>query len=64
MNIDGLKIEELLAKAGLTKTELASRCGVSRQNISTIVRRGTCTPRTLGKLAEGLSISVSELTRR
>ena len=64
MNIDGLKIEELLAKAGLTKTELASRCGVSRQNISTIVRRGTCTPRTLGKLAEGLSVSVSELMRR
>lgn len=31
MNIDGLKIEVLLAKAGITKTELASRCGVSRR---------------------------------
>lgn len=62
MNINGMKIEVLLAKAGITKTELANRCGVSRQNISTIVKRGTCEPRTLGKLAAGLCVSVSELT--
>ena len=62
MNVNGMKIEVLLAKAGITKTELANRCGVSRQNISTIVKRGTCEPRTLGKLAAGLGVSVSELT--
>ena len=62
MNVNGMKIEVLLAKAGITKTELANRCGVSRQNISTIVKRGTCEPRTLGKLAAGLCASVSELT--
>ena len=61
MNVNGMKIEGLLAKAGITKTELASRCGVSRQNISTIVRRGTCAPHTLGKLAAGLGVPVSEL---
>ena len=62
MNVNGMKIEVLLAKAGITKTELANRCGVSRQNISTIVKRGTCEPLTLGKLAAGLCVSVSELT--
>lgn len=62
MNVNGMKIEVLLAKAGITKTEPANRCGVSRQNISTIVKRGTCEPRTLGKLAAGLCVSVSELT--
>ena len=62
MNVNGMKIEVLLAKAGITKTELANRCGVSRQNISTIVKRGTCEPRTLGKLAAGLCVYVSELT--
>ena len=62
MNVNGMKIEVLLAKAGITKTELANRCGVSRQNISTSVKRGTCEPRTLGKLAAGLGVSVSELT--
>lgn len=62
MNVNGMKIEVLLAKAWITKTELANRCGVSRQNISTIVKRGTCEPRTLGKLAAGLCVSVSELT--
>lgn len=39
MNIDSLKIELLLANAGITKAELANRCGFSRQNISVIIRR-------------------------
>ena len=62
MNIDGLKIEVLLAKAGITKTELASRLrGFAGKTFSTIVRRGTCAPHTLGKLAAGLGVPVSEL---
>lgn len=40
MNISTTKIEALLAERGLTKTALAESCGISRQNISTIVRRG------------------------
>ena len=61
MNIDSLKIELLLANTGITKAELANRSGFSRQNISVIIRRGTCEPRTLGKLAAGLGVPVSEL---
>ena len=34
---------------------------MSRQNISTIIRRGTCEPRTAGKLAAGLGVSVLEI---
>ena len=36
MNISGFKIELLVAEAGITKAELARRCGISRQNISAI----------------------------
>lgn len=63
LKIDMFKLEVLLAAQGLTKTDLAMRCGVSRQSISTIVRRGTCEPRTAGKLAAGLGVGVAEITK-
>ena len=61
MTINAIRIESILAERNMTKTALAERCGVSRQNISTIVRRGTCEPRTAGKLAAGLGVSVAEI---
>ena len=51
MTINAIRIESILAERDMTKAALAERCGVSRQNISTIIRRGTCEPRTAGKLA-------------
>lgn len=63
MNIDIQKIELLLAQKGMSKTELAICSGVSRQNISTIVMRGTCEPKTAGKLAVGLGVNVTEIIR-
>lgn len=61
MNISTTKIETLLAERGMTKAALSESCGISRQNISTIIRRGTCEPKTAGKLALGLGVPVSEL---
>lgn len=61
MNINVIKIEIILAEKGMTKAALADSCGVCRQNISTIIRRGTCEPRTAGKLAAGLGVAVSEI---
>ena len=48
MTINAIRIESILAERDMTKAALAERCGVSRQNISTIIRRGTCEPRTAG----------------
>lgn len=64
MNIDAIKIEILLGERNMTKTDLAARCGVSRQNISTIVRRGTCAPKTAVKLANGLGGSVADIIEK
>lgn len=61
MTINTTKLETLLAERGMTKAVLAAQSGISRQNISTIIRRGTCEPKTMGKLAAGLGISVAEL---
>lgn len=61
MTINAQQIEMYLAEQGLTKAALADKCGISRQNISTIVRRGTCEPKTAGKLAAGLGVSVADI---
>ena len=61
MTINAVKIEAMLAERGLTKAAYAQACGISRQNISTIIRRGTCEPKTAGKLAAGLGVPVAEI---
>lgn len=63
MIINATKIETLLAERGMTKAALADACGISRQNVSTIIRRGTCEPKTAGKLAMGLDVPVSEIIK-
>lgn len=64
MKISVLKIETLLAEKNMTKADLANRCGISRQNVSTLIRRGTCEPRTAGKLASGLGVEVREIIEK
>ena len=61
MDICGKKVNCLLAEQGLTKTVLAARCGISRQSLSVILRRGSCEPRTAGKLAAGLGVPVQDI---
>lgn len=61
MNINALKIETMLAERGMTRTALADLCGISRQSVSTVIRRGTCEPKTAGKLAAGLGVPVTAI---
>lgn len=61
MKISRAKIELLQAKAGMTAVQLAKSSGISRQNISTIKGRGTCSPPTAAKLARGLGVSITEI---
>lgn len=62
MKINVHKIKLILAKREMTRSDLAERCGISRQNVSTILTRGTCEPKTVGKLAKGLGIPLEEIT--
>ena len=61
MTINARRIETMMAEMGLTKRGLSERCGISAQNISTIIRRGTCEPRTAGRLAAGLGVPVVDI---
>lgn len=64
MTINTQRIETMMAERGLTKAAYAASCGISRQNISTIIRRGTCTPVTAGKLAAGLGVPVADIIKQ
>ncbi len=63
MNLLVQRIETVMAEQGLTKKELAANCGISAQNVSTIIRRGTCEPKTAGKLAAGLGVPVADIIK-
>ena len=62
MNLNTEKIEIMLAERGMTKAALAGTSGISRQSVSTIIKRGTCEPKTAGKLASGLGVTVTAIT--
>lgn len=63
MKIDVTKIHIYLAEKDMNQSAFAEKCGISRQNLSSIIQRGTCTAKTAGKLATGLDIHVSELIK-
>ncbi len=61
MKINSFLINAQLARQGMTQTELARRSKTTRQAMSNLIRRGTCEPRTAGKIAKALNIDVEEL---
>lgn len=63
MKIDALKIKLILAEKGMTRTVLSEMSGLSRQSISTIMGRGTCSVVSAGKLAIGLGVPVCEIVK-
>jgi len=63
MTINTQRIETMMAEQRMTKKALAANCGISAQNVSTIIRRGTCEPKTAGKLAAGLGVSVADIIK-
>lgn len=61
MRINTRRIIKILAERDMTKKGLAELCGISTQGIRTIMRRGTCEPRTAGKLARGLGVQLEDI---
>ena len=61
MKINRQKIELEMARQGISTTQLAEKAGIARQNISTVLGRGTCTPPTAGKLAKALGVDIEAI---
>lgn len=63
MRIDKQKILLYLAEREMTRAELADACNMRRQNLSTVLNRGTCEPRTAGRIATALGVPVAEIIK-
>lgn len=61
MHLDKEKIKVIMARQELTTTELAGRCGKTKQRISTIFNSVNVSPRTAGMIAKGLDVDVTEI---
>lgn len=59
LNIPAIK--KLMAYKGLSNTALSNLTGISRQNISTILQRGTCSLKNGGLLAHALGADIEEI---
>lgn len=54
-------IVKLMATYGYTQAELGKRAGISRQSISAILGRGTCSYVNAGRIASALEVDIEEI---
>lgn len=63
MKLDVQKIKLILAEREMNQSDLAKKCGVNRQQINDILSRGSCTLKTLGRIAKAIHVPVSEIVK-
>lgn len=65
MKFDRELVDIAIAQSDVTSySELARRMGCSVQNLSVILKRGSCKPVTAGKIAQALGVSVESIIRK
>ena len=63
MRIDTIKIKLLMAQKDMTQEALGKMGGVSRQAISTMLGRGTCSPKNVNRMAQALGVDPAEIIK-
>lgn len=61
MQIDTNRVVCTLAEKQMTRATLADAAGLTRSQLSTILKRGTATEITIGKIATGLGVTAEAL---
>lgn len=64
MTISVDRIDLKLGSTGMTRSKFAEKCGMSRQALGVILKRGSCLPVTAGKLAAGLGCQLEDIIER
>ena len=62
VDINANKISKIMAEKSLPAYKLADLAGLSRQTVSAALHSGTCSMYTAAKLANGLGVTLDELT--
>ena len=63
MKLDAYRIRLILAQKELNQANFAKKCGIRPQALSEILSRGTCTLKTIGKIANALGVPVTEIVK-
>lgn len=61
MTIKTRYVRDLMLEKHLPLTKVAEQVGIKKESLATILRTGTCSPITAGRLARVLGIEVWEL---
>ena len=57
MKFDQDKAYSIMADSGLTFSEVSKRGNISRTGLQNALKRGTCRPEALGRIARGLGVT-------
>lgn len=63
MHLDRGRIKLIMAQKELSVTDLAERCGKTKQRVSCILNSVNVTPKTAGNMAKALGVDVTEIIR-
>lgn len=63
MKLNVQKIKLILAEQELNQSDLAKKCGIKKQQINNVLLRGSCTLKTMGKIAKALGVPVQEIVK-
>lgn len=63
MRIDSVKIRLMMAEQKTNQQDIATKCGVSRQNICITLGRGTCSAEKAAKIAKALGVSARDIIK-
>ena len=61
MKFNSSKALAVMADSGLTYSQVAQKGEISRTALSDALKRGTCRPEALGRIAKGLGVNAETL---
>ena len=63
MDIDVSQVYVWMARRNMNQSDIARKSGLSRQAVSTILIRKTCSSKNLGKIANALGVTPGEIIK-
>jgi DNA-binding Xre family transcriptional regulator len=63
MEINVNQIYIWMARRNMNQSDIARKSGLTKQAVSTIFSRKTCSPRNLGKIANALNVDPGEIAK-
>ncbi|MGN0525188.1 helix-turn-helix domain-containing protein [Eubacterium sp.] len=63
MFINAIVVRSMIAEQGVSLSDFAKKVNISKQGLSAILSRGSCSTVNAGKIAKGLEVSVQQIIK-